>query len=152
MQLKNCSPNACPLNTPIGLHADHPPHSASRDVPTVLGMMTYISMQTHLEIWTAVNMIAKYAHDLHQSSQTDRTKGTATKECSHVDADFASMCGHEDSKDPSSAKSRTGYIIYLFGCPIAWNPHSTVLLPSAFWKANSRLCGKGIPCFEHRHG
>ena len=58
MQMENCSPNACPLNAPVGRHADHPPHSASWDVPTVLGMMTYISMQTHPEISTAVNMIA----------------------------------------------------------------------------------------------
>ena len=37
-----------------------------------------------------------------------------------VDADFAGLCRHEDNCDPISARSRTGIIIALAGCPIDW--------------------------------
>ena len=40
-------------------------------------------------------------------------------EC-YVDADFAGAYCKEDSDDPISVKSRTGYVIKYAGCPIAW--------------------------------
>ena len=39
----------------------------------------------------------------------------------YVDANFASMFGHEDALSKTSAQSRTGFIIYLCGCPIIWS-------------------------------
>ena len=38
----------------------------------------------------------------------------------YVDADFCSLHGQEDARDPNSARSRTGYIIMLSGCPLVW--------------------------------
>jgi hypothetical protein len=38
----------------------------------------------------------------------------------YPDADFAGLYGHEDSQDPHCARSRTGYIIFAFGCPVLW--------------------------------
>ena len=39
----------------------------------------------------------------------------------HVDCDFAGNWVKEDAmNDPSTAKSRTGYIISYAGCPIVW--------------------------------
>ena len=38
-----------------------------------------------------------------------------------VDADFCGLCGHEDEQDPVSVKSRTGFALTLFGCPIIWS-------------------------------
>ncbi|MGH7974068.1 MAG: Ty1/Copia family ribonuclease HI [bacterium] len=38
----------------------------------------------------------------------------------YVDADFAGLWGHEDSQDPISARSRTGYVLVFAGCPILW--------------------------------
>ena len=37
-----------------------------------------------------------------------------------MDADFAGLWGHEDDQDPVSVKSRTGFTLTLFGCPIIW--------------------------------
>jgi len=37
-----------------------------------------------------------------------------------VDADFAGLWGVEDSQEPVSVKSRTGYVIMLMGCPLLW--------------------------------
>jgi hypothetical protein len=38
----------------------------------------------------------------------------------YPDADFAGLYGHEDSQDPHCARSRTGYIILAFNCPVLW--------------------------------
>jgi hypothetical protein len=38
----------------------------------------------------------------------------------YVDADFCGLYGHEDPQDPSSVKSRTGYVFTLGGNPVHW--------------------------------
>lgn len=38
----------------------------------------------------------------------------------YPDADFAGLYGQEDSQDPHCARSRTGYVILAFGCPVLW--------------------------------
>jgi hypothetical protein len=38
-----------------------------------------------------------------------------------VDADFAGLYGHEDEQDPVSVKSRTGFVLTLYGCPVIWS-------------------------------
>jgi hypothetical protein len=38
----------------------------------------------------------------------------------YVDADFAGGWGFEDPSDPACVRSRTGYVIEVMGCPIAW--------------------------------
>ena len=38
----------------------------------------------------------------------------------YVDADFCRLWGSEDPNDPIVAKSRTGYVILLTGCPLLW--------------------------------
>ena len=38
----------------------------------------------------------------------------------YVDADFAGLWSYEDPHDPSSVRSRTGYVITLGGVPIIW--------------------------------
>jgi hypothetical protein len=39
----------------------------------------------------------------------------------YMDADFAGLHGYEDDQDPVSVKSRTGFVLALFGCPIIWS-------------------------------
>jgi hypothetical protein len=39
----------------------------------------------------------------------------------YVDANFAGLWNHEDDQDPVCAKSRTGYVITLGGCPTIWS-------------------------------
>jgi len=38
-----------------------------------------------------------------------------------VDSDFAGLWGSEDPEDPTSVRSRTGFIIYVAGCPVIWS-------------------------------
>jgi hypothetical protein len=42
-----------------------------------------------------------------------------TVDC-YVDADFAGLWGFENSQDPSSARSRTGFVIMLGDSPVLW--------------------------------
>jgi hypothetical protein len=39
----------------------------------------------------------------------------------YPDADFAGLYGYEDVQDPHCARSRTGYVILAFGCPVLWS-------------------------------
>ena len=45
--------------------------------------------------------------------------GDLSLDC-YVDADFAGLHGRDPDHSDTSAKSRTGYIITLGGCPILW--------------------------------
>jgi len=38
----------------------------------------------------------------------------------YVDADFCGLHGREDNRNPNSARSRTGYIIFLSNCALLW--------------------------------
>ena len=38
----------------------------------------------------------------------------------YPDADFAGLWGHEHPQDPHCARSRTGYVITISGCPVIW--------------------------------
>ena len=48
------------------------------------------------------------------------TPSTDLKMELYVDADFAGLYNVENSDDPISAKSRSGFIICFANCPIAW--------------------------------
>ena len=37
-----------------------------------------------------------------------------------MDAGFCGLHGYEDEQDPTSVKSRTGFVLTLFGCPVLW--------------------------------
>ena len=39
----------------------------------------------------------------------------------YVDSDYAGLFGYEDDQDPVSVKSRTGFTLTLFGCPLLWS-------------------------------
>ena len=43
-----------------------------------------------------------------------------TLDC-YPDADFAGLWGHEHPQDPHCARSRTGFVILLAGCPVLWS-------------------------------
>jgi hypothetical protein len=38
----------------------------------------------------------------------------------YVDTDFAGLWGHKDNQNPTSVKSRTGFIIFVANCPVFW--------------------------------
>jgi hypothetical protein len=101
-------------------------------------MLLYLSSNTRPDIQFAVHQVARFSHcPKHSHAQAVKrivryllatsTKGIefepdirAGLVC-YVDADFAGLHGYEDDQDPVSVKSRTGFVLTLFGCPIIWS-------------------------------
>ena len=107
--------------------------------PSIIGMLLHLSGHTRPDITFAVSQCARFTHSptrLHEEAlrriglylKQTKTEGLILEpditnglklDC-YVDADFVSQWGYEDKNDPSCMKSRTGFIIFMSGCPIFW--------------------------------
>jgi hypothetical protein len=137
-----CSQNTTALRTPaeaspLPKDADGEPASGTFNYAAVVGMLLYLSGHSRPDIAFAVHQCARYTfkptrrHELALVRIGRYLKGTLDKglimkpcmepriDC-FPDADFAGLYGHEDSQDPHCARSRTGYIILAFNCPVLW--------------------------------
>ena len=119
-------------------HLDSPPFDGPFNYRSVVGKLNYVAQTTRPDIMYATHACAKFSSDprkehgealLHIAMylkhtrtlglkfKPDPTKGFED----YVDADF---CGNWNSieapTDPSTAKSRAGWIIFYAGCPIIW--------------------------------
>jgi len=107
--------------------------------PSVVGQLNYLSGHTRCDITMATSQVARFVHQPKRSHELALIrigrylKGTLDKGLIlrpqntdnlkldvYVDAAFACGWGTEESTNPDSVKSRTGYIIELAGCPILW--------------------------------
>jgi hypothetical protein len=103
---------------------------------SVLGMILYLC-NTRPDIMFATSQCARYTGDPKHSHEVALKrigrylKGTRTRGLVlnaddgldielFVDADFAGMHGYEDPDDPTSTRSRTGYVICIAKCPVLW--------------------------------
>jgi hypothetical protein len=121
----------------LGKDPDGKPFNEQWSYASVVGMLLYLSGNSRPDIAFAVNQAARFTHDPKDSHaiavkrivryliQT-KDKGLIFKpsidwkvDC-YVDADFCGLWGSEDPNDPIVAKSRTGFIILLAGCPLLW--------------------------------
>ena len=118
--------------------ADLPPHRLEWNYRSVEGMMLYLAQNTRPDISMAVHQAARFANDPrenHSKALMDigryllgtRDKGMILNPSRErisldmfCDADFAGLFKVENRQDPSSAKSRTGFIITLGGAPVLW--------------------------------
>jgi hypothetical protein len=105
---------------------------------SVVGMLLYLSSNSRPDITFAVHQAARFSQDPKASHakaikrivrylQHTKNRGLCFRpkegfqvDC-FVDADFCGLWGSEDPIDPSVAKSRTGYIILVAGCPLLWH-------------------------------
>ena len=136
--MSDASPQDTPAaREPLGADKDGLPFKEVWSYPAVVGMLLYISSNTRPDIQFAVHQAARFTHAPKQSHAKAvkrilrYLKGTADKgiqfvpdlnaglDC-YVDADFAGLWGYEDDQDPVAVKSRTGFTLTLFGCPIIW--------------------------------
>ena len=112
-----------------------------------IGMLMYLAGHSRPELAYAVHAAARFSHNPKASHEEAvkricrYLKGTLESglilkptadfslDC-YVDADFAGLYGYEDSADPISVKSRTGYVMLFCGCPIVWTSkmQSTIAL------------------------
>eukprot|EP00804_Cyclotella_cryptica_P010321 CCRYP_012254-RA/>CCRYP_012254-RA protein AED:0.10 eAED:0.03 QI:0/0/0/1/1/1/3/0/1268 len=137
-----CSSLSTPINTPaetspLPKDADGHPASGSFNYAAVVGMLLYFRGHSRPDIAFAVHQCARYTfkpsrrHELALIRIGRYLKGTMDKglimtpspdpriDC-YPDVDFAGLYGHEDARDPHCARSRTGYVILAFGCPVLW--------------------------------
>ena len=136
--MQDCNPNWTPAS-PMALGSD-PDGETMREewlYSSIVGMLLYLSTNTSPDIAFAVSQVARFNHSPKQSHAKAvkmivrylfRTadKGTIVKttgklelDC-YVDADFAGLYRCESDENPTSVKSRTGYIILLGGFPLVW--------------------------------
>jgi hypothetical protein len=124
----------------LGIDPDGPPMEESWSYRSIVGMLLYLSTNTCPNIVFAVSQVARFCHSQKKSHASAvktlvrylqgtsemgmivKPTGTLDLDC-YVDADFAGLHGRDPDRSPSSAKSRTGYIITLGGCPILWKCH-----------------------------
>jgi hypothetical protein len=137
-----CSVNSTPISTPaeaspLPKDLNGAPCSGHFNYAAVVGMLLYLSGHTRPDIAFAVHQCARYTfnptrkHEVALIRIGRYLKGTMDKglimtpsddprvDC-YPDADFAGLYGHEDVQDPHCARSRTGYVITAFGCPVLW--------------------------------
>jgi hypothetical protein len=141
-----------PMGDPLGAAKDDMPFTEREfgfAYNSALGMLHY-AVHTRPDILYAVNCCSRFAHApkrIHgeairrivrylRHTQGNGLTYTATSEViefdCYVDCDFQSLFGYEDSDDPNSARSRTGYVFTLGGNPVhtASKLHTSIALSS----------------------
>jgi hypothetical protein len=123
---------------PLGSDKEGNPFCEEWNYAAAVGMLLYVSSNTRPDIQFAVHQVARFSHSPKVSHGQaikrivrylvgTRDKGIRFQpdlqqglDC-WVDADFAGLYGYEDEQDPVSVKSRTGFVLTLFGCPVLWS-------------------------------
>ena len=123
--------------SPLPKDADGEPAAGHINYPAVVGMLLYLSGHSRPDIAFAVSQVARYTfkptrrHEQALIRIGRYLKGTVDRGMTMIpsatpsidcypDADFAGLYGHEHPQDPHCARSRTGYVILAFGCPVVW--------------------------------
>ena len=138
--LKDAKVKPVPAKVSLRLHAfkDEPPFDLNFNYRSAVGKLNYLAQTTRPDIMYATHQVAKYSSDPRQSHgeailylvrylkktrdlglkfTPDPTKGF---EC-YCDSDFSGLWNKEFAPvDPSTAKSRSGWIIFYAGCPVSW--------------------------------
>jgi len=125
-------------NDPLGSDKNGLPFSEEWNYSAAVGMLLYLSSNTRPDIQFAVHQCSRFSHSpKHSHGQAVKRicrylAGTKDKgitftpdlkkglDC-YVDADYAGLFGHEDDQDPISVRSRTGFVLTIFGCPVLWS-------------------------------
>ena len=134
--LLTCNPNRTPATALLAKDPEGKTMSESWSYPSIIGMLLYLSTNTRPDITFAVSQAARFTHDPKESHAKaiktivrylakTKDKGTIVKKPTSaikldcfVDADFAGLYRVEKDESVDSAKSRSGYIIKLGGCPL----------------------------------
>ena len=136
--MHDCGTDGRPASEVLHASKDKAPHNAQWEYASIIGMLMYLANNSRPDIAFAVNQCARFTHDPREPHtvavkkiirylQGTKDKGlfmTTTVEpkvdC-YADADFAGAYRKDaDLQDPTTAKSRTGYIIYVHGVPVTW--------------------------------
>ena len=136
--MEDCNPSSTPADPKtLGKDKYGAPFSETWTYRSVVGRLLYLAGNSRPDIAFAVHQVARFAHEPKHSHAVAikrivrylkctrdhglvmRPKGDWKIDC-WVDSDFCGTWGSEDPEDPVVAKSRTGYILTLAGCPLMW--------------------------------
>ena len=121
----------------LGSDEDGAPMKEKWNYRSIVGMLLYLLTCTCPDIAFAVSQVARFSNNPKQSHASavktivrylkrtiDQgiTMKPSGKLCldAFVDADFAGLYKQENEYDPTGAKSRTGYILFLGDCALFW--------------------------------
>jgi len=138
MGLQNANPKYTPVVDTLGKGKDKPVFNERFNYRSIIGMLMYLGNTTRPDIAFAVNQCARFSHDPRETHATalkrigcylkatidkgilwKKGMGNPTLDC-WVDADFAGLYSKEDHDDPTSVRSRTGFVIALGGNVVLW--------------------------------
>ena len=136
--MAECNPNLTPAALdPLGPDLEGSPMEESWEYASIIGMLMYLANNTRPDIAYAVHACARYTHHPKKSHATAvkhilrylkgtmhlgmiiKPKDTQALDC-YVDSNFAGDYPAYTDQDPTSTKSRTGYVIFYQGCPTLW--------------------------------
>jgi hypothetical protein len=138
--LNNSKAKAVPAKVSKILHAhlDKPPFSLNFGYHSVIGKLNYLAQRTRPDIVYATHQLAKYSSDprephgeavLYLICYLKKTQGLGTHFKPDQDKGFKCYCNTDFSGnwnkhlalfDPSTAKSRSGWIVFYAGCLVIW--------------------------------
>ena len=118
-------------------HKDKPAHKAHWEYRSIIGKLNYLEKSTRPEIAYATHQAARFSidprephtkavHRIGRYLAGSRDKGIIMDPSDlnfkvYVDADFSGLWDRKTAEDdPTTAKSRTGFVIMFAGCPIIW--------------------------------
>jgi len=126
-----------PANMILTADLTGPPREHSWNYRSIIGMLNYLASSTRPDIAFTMHQCARFTtsprhvHELAIWPIVRYLKATST--CGYilkpsqsfnldcfVDADFAGTWSTDMSEDPSSVKSRTGYVITFASCHVLW--------------------------------
>ena len=132
--MQDCNPNRTPsTKEALGLDPDGSSMDDSWNYRSIVGMLLYLATNTRPDIAFAVSQVARFSHYPKKSHATavktiirylsgTKSNGVIFKQPTklsldcYVDADFAGLYNQEPHCEPTSVKSRTGYIISVGNC------------------------------------
>jgi len=140
LAIEGLPPLPIPAEEVLTMDKDGDPPNGTFNYASVIGMMWYLYGHSRPDLGFALSQAARFSHSPKRSHELalirigqylkgTRDKGLILKpnrnellkiDC-YVDADFCGLYGSEDRTDPTSVKSRTGYVICLAGCPVIWS-------------------------------
>jgi len=119
-------------------HLNKPPYALDMSYRSAIGKLNYVGQTSRPEIMYAVHQLAKYSADprephgealLYLIRYLKLTRDIGLRfspkpdrgfDC-YADADFAGNWNRALAPmDPSTAKSRSGWIVFYAGCPVIW--------------------------------
>jgi hypothetical protein len=138
--MQDANPKSTPATEVLPRHLDAPPFDHSYNYRSVVGMLAYLTNTTRAEMAFAVHQCSRFSANPRKPHGSaikrivaylieTRNQGMVVRKFAKkdnllhcwVDADYAGLYSKEDPHDPTSCRSRTGYVITLGENPVFWS-------------------------------